>query len=73
MTSCRLRKRKHLSSRLTPGRPSERRSDLFGVQAADPLAYAGVAVILIAVAELAIYIPARQAAGVDPMIALRQE
>jgi predicted permease len=49
------------------------RSQLFGVEAADPLAYAGVAIILIAVATLACYIPARRAAGVDPMIALRQE
>jgi putative ABC transport system permease protein len=49
------------------------RSQLFGVQAADPLAYAVVILLLAAVAMLACYVPARRAAAVDPMIALRQE
>ncbi len=49
------------------------RSQLFGVQAADPLAYAAVIALLGLVTLLACYIPARRAAGVDPIVALRQE
>ena len=49
------------------------RSQLFGVQPGDPLAYAAVAVVLGLVAFMACYIPARRAASVDPMVALRQD
>jgi putative ABC transport system permease protein len=49
------------------------RSQLFGVQPADPIAYAVVSLLLGLVALAACYIPARRAAGVDPMVALRQE
>jgi putative ABC transport system permease protein len=46
---------------------------LFSVSAADPLTFAAVAIVLILVAMLACYIPARRTLRVDPMIALRYE
>jgi putative ABC transport system permease protein len=49
------------------------RSQLFGVQPADPASYVAVAILLSLVAFAACYIPARRAAAVDPIIALRQE
>jgi putative ABC transport system permease protein len=46
---------------------------LFGVSATDFRTFAGVAVLLAAVAFLATWIPARRAARVDPLVALRHE
>ena len=46
---------------------------LFNVRATDPAVYAAVSFVLIAVALLASYLPARRASRIDPLVALREE
>jgi ABC-type lipoprotein release transport system permease subunit len=46
---------------------------LFQVSPLDPLTYVGVSVVLVTAAVLASYLPARRAAALDPVQALRAE
>jgi putative ABC transport system permease protein len=49
------------------------RSLLFGVTSTDPLTFSVVASVLVSVALVASYVPARRAARIDPWVSLRSE
>jgi ABC-type antimicrobial peptide transport system permease subunit len=46
---------------------------LYQISSIDPATFAGVSLLLVAVAAIACYLPARRATQVDPLIALRHE
>jgi ABC-type antimicrobial peptide transport system permease subunit len=48
-------------------------SMLFGVSPADPVTMAGAALGILGIGAFATYVPARRAAAIDPMVALRCE
>ncbi len=62
-----------LAFALNTGLAAELAGMLYGVKAVDPATFVGVAAVVLAVAALACFVPARRATRVDPMVALRHD
>jgi ABC-type antimicrobial peptide transport system permease subunit len=46
---------------------------VFGISATDPTSFIGIPLALVAAAALAVFVPARRATKIDPIVALRYE
>jgi len=46
---------------------------VYGIRVTDPLTYVSVTLLLVLVAAVASFIPARRAARIDPLVAMRQD
>jgi ABC-type antimicrobial peptide transport system permease subunit len=49
------------------------RTLLFNVSPTDPLVFTGIVLLLVVTSWIAAYVPARRAAGLDPLVTLRSE
>jgi putative ABC transport system permease protein len=51
----------------------QKASMLIDIKPTDPITYASIALLFVAIAALACWVPARRAANLDPNVALREE
>ena len=51
----------------------QKASMLIDIKPTDPITYASIALLFVAIAAIACWVPARRAAGLDPNVALREE
>jgi len=53
--------------------PTAQRGLLYGIPATDPVTFVAISALLVGMAQIASYVPARRAMRVDPIAALRHE